>query len=179
MEHWNDLFEQLISGEKALSVIGLGYVGLPIAVAFSDKVNTLGFDINREKIALYQSGVDPTGEVGNRSLKESRIEFTCDENRLSKASFHIVAVPTPIYQDKRPNLEPLKSASKTLGKALHKGAVVVYESTVYPGVTEEICVPILERESGLRCGADFKIGYSPERINPGDSNIASTASLKL
>ncbi len=168
MSEFNFLFDQLVTGEKILSVIGLGYVGLPIAVAFSKKVKTIGFDINNLKIEQYKKGIDPTKEVGDKAIRKCKVEFTTDPSRLCDASFHIVAVPTPIYKDKTPNLNPLKSASITLGRNLSRGSVVVYESTVYPGVTEEICVPILEHESGLRCGMDFKVGYSPERINPGD-----------
>jgi UDP-N-acetyl-D-galactosamine dehydrogenase len=163
-----NLFEQIINGESKISLIGLGYVGIPIAVAFAKKVKVIGFDINQSKIELYKSGIDPTKEVGDEAIRHTTVEFTSDESKLREAKFHIVAVPTPIKSDKTPDLTPLKSASCTLGRNLTKGSVVVYESTVYPGVTEEICVPILEKESGLKCGIDFKIGYSPERINPGD-----------
>lgn len=163
-----NLFEQIINGESKISLIGLGYVGLPIAVAFAKKVKVIGFDINQSKIELYKSGIDPTKEVGDEAIRHTTVEFTSDESKLREAKFHIVAVPTPINKDKTPDLTPLKSASRTLGRNLTKGSIVVYESTVYPGVTEEICVPILEKESGLKCGIDFKIGYSPERINPGD-----------
>lgn len=151
-----------------ISLVGLGYVGMPLAVAFAKKVPVVGFDVNKEKINKYISGVDVTNEVGDEAIKASTVEFTCDETKLRECNFHIVAVPTPTNEDKTPDLRPVIGASEILGRNLTKGSIVVYESTVYPGVTEEICVPILERESGLKCGQDFKIGYSPERINPGD-----------
>lgn len=151
-----------------LSVVGLGYVGLPLAVAFSKKLDVVGFDINKEKIDTYKSGVDPTNEIGDEGVKNSSVFFTNDENNLRECNFHIVAVPTPTNEDKTPDLRPVIGASEVLGRNLSKGSIVVYESTVYPGVTEDICVPILEKESGLKCGQDFKVGYSPERINPGD-----------
>ncbi|TLQ39883.1 nucleotide sugar dehydrogenase [Ruoffia tabacinasalis] len=163
-----NLYEKIVDKEEQISLIGLGYVGMPIAVAFAKKVNVLGFDINEEKIELYKQGIDPTREVGNEVIKETTVDFTSDAGRLKEAKFHIVSVPTPINDDKTPNLNPIKGASKTLGQNLTKGSIVVYESTVFPGVTEEICVPILEEESGLKSGVDFKVGYSPERINPGD-----------
>lgn len=162
------LYEKLIAGEEKLSLVGLGYVGMPIAVAFSKKIQVIGFDLNKEKIAMYQSGIDPTEEVGNEAIQASTVEFTADESRLREARFHIVAVPTPVNADHTPDLRPVEGASAILGRNLTKGSVVIFESTVYPGVTEDICVPILERESGLKCGEDFKVGYSPERINPGD-----------
>lgn len=162
------LFNGLLSRKYFLSVIGLGYVGLPIAVAFAKKVNVIGFDLNAAKINLYKSGVDPTREVGDDAVKETTVEFTSDEFRLREAKFHIVAVPTPVNNDHTPDLTPVESASRILGRNLTKGSIVVFESTVYPGVTEEVCAPILEKESGLKCGRDFKIAYSPERINPGD-----------
>ncbi|WP_233879582.1 nucleotide sugar dehydrogenase [Virgibacillus halodenitrificans] len=163
-----NLYERLASKEEKLSLIGLGYVGMPIAVAFAKKVDVIGFDIHKEKIELYKKGIDPTKEVGNDVIKNTTVDFTSDETRLRESKFHIVAVPTPVKEDRTPDLTPVESASRTLGKNLTKGSIVVFESTVYPGVTEEICVPILERESGLKCGIDFKVGYSPERINPGD-----------
>ncbi len=163
-----DLYEKVKSKTEKISLIGLGYVGMPIAVSFSRKADVIGFDINREKIELYKSGVDPTQEVGNEVIANCTVDFTSDETKLRDAKFHIVAVPTPINSDKTPDLRPVESASHVLGRNLTKGSIVVYESTVYPGVTEDICVPILESESGLKCGADFKIAYSPERINPGD-----------
>jgi UDP-N-acetyl-D-galactosamine dehydrogenase len=141
---------------------------MPIAVAFAKKVDVIGYDISKEKIELYENGIDPTKEVGDEAIKETTVEFTADESKLKEAKFHIVAVPTPINSDKTPNLSPVEGASRTVGRNLTKGSIVVYESTVYPGVTEDICIPILEEESGLKCGVDFKIGYSPERINPGD-----------
>lgn len=162
------LYEKIINGEEKLSLVGLGYVGLPIAVAFSKKVDVIGFDINSRKIETYKNGIDPTNEVGDEAIRRCKVNFTSDETKLREAKFHIVAVPTPVRSDKVPDLSPVIGASEVLGRNLTKGSVVVYESTVYPGVTEDICVPILEKESGLKCGTDFKVGYSPERINPGD-----------
>lgn len=162
------LYEKIVNGEEKLSLVGLGYVGLPIAVAFSKKIKVVGFDINSKKIETYIKGIDPTKEVGDEAIKQCRVDFTSDETQLRDAKFHIVAVPTPVRSDKTPDLSPVIGASEVLGRNLTKGSVVVYESTVYPGVTEDICVPILEKESGLKCGVDFKVGYSPERINPGD-----------
>lgn len=162
--------EGIIKGQEKISLVGLGYVGLPIAVAFSKKARVLGFDSNSEKISTYKSGKDPTGEVGDKEVAACTVDFTSDASRLGEARFHIVAVPTPVRADKTPDLAPVKSASRTVGQNLVKGSVVVYESTVYPGVTEEGCVPILEEESGMLCGRDFFVGYSPERINPGDEN---------
>ena len=162
------LYEKIVRREEKISLVGLGYVGMPIAVAFSEQADVIGFDINEEKIACYLRGVDPTHEVGDEGVAGCSVEFTADETRLKEAKFHIVAVPTPVREDHTPDLGPVEGASRILGRNLTKGSIVVYESTVYPGVTEEICVPILEKESGLKCGMDFKIGYSPERINPGD-----------
>lgn len=162
------LYEKIVNREEKLSLIGLGYVGLPIAVAFSKKINVIGFDINSHKIETYIKGIDPTKEVGDEAIKQCNVDFTSDEQKLRESKFHIVAVPTPVRTDKTPDLSPVIGASKVLGRNLTKGSIVVYESTVYPGVTEDICVPILEKESGLKCGKDFKVGYSPERINPGD-----------
>ncbi len=162
------LYKKLIGRQEQLAVIGLGYVGMPIAVAFARKINTIGFDLNEKKIELYKNGIDPTKEVGDETIKKTELQFTNDPAKLGKAKFFIVAVPTPINQDKTPDLKPVEEASNILGKYLTKGSIVVYESTVYPGVTEDICIPILERKSGLECGIDFKVGYSPERINPGD-----------
>lgn len=164
----SSLYEDLVNRKESLALIGLGYVGMPIAVAFAKKINVIGFDLNAEKIALYKSGIDPTHEIGDEGIKETTVEFTSDEKDLERARFFVVAVPTPIYDDHTPNLSPVESASEIVGRRLRKGSVVVFESTVYPGVTEEVCVPILERESGMKCGVDFKVGYSPERINPGD-----------
>ncbi|MEA5033336.1 MAG: nucleotide sugar dehydrogenase [Sphaerochaeta sp.] len=163
------MIEQLLEGKKKLSLIGLGYVGMPIAVAFAKKVPVIGFDISEEKIGLYQAGIDPTREVGDEVIKATMVEFTSNEKRLRDASFHIVAVPTPVHADHTPDLSPVKGASRILGRNLSKGSIVVFESTVYPGVTEDVCVPILEEESGMTCGVDFFVGYSPERINPGDN----------
>ena len=163
-----NVYQDLLSGKSKLALVGLGYVGMPIAVAFAKKVPVIGFDLNRAKIERYKAGFDPTGEVGDEAIRYTSVDFTCDENRLREASFIIVAVPTPINSDKTPDLAPVEGASVTVGRNLSKGAIVVYESTVYPGVTEDICIPILEKESGLKCGEDFFVGYSPERINPGD-----------
>jgi UDP-N-acetyl-D-glucosamine/UDP-N-acetyl-D-galactosamine dehydrogenase len=162
------LFDAIVERKETISLVGLGYVGLPIAIAFAKKVNVIGFDISNEKVSLYQKGIDPTKEVGNEEVKNTNMVFTTDENELKKAKFHIVAVPTPVTQDHTPDLRPVISASRTVGRNLVKGSIVVFESTVYPGVTEEICIPILEQESNMTCGVDFKVGYSPERINPGD-----------
>lgn len=163
------LYEKIKTQEECLSVIGLGYVGMPIAVAFAKKgIKVIGFDLNKGKIELYKKGVDPTKEVGDEAIKNSTVEFTADEKQLQKAKFHIVAVPTPVNTDHTPDLSPVIGASEIVGRNLVKGSIVVYESTVYPGVTEDVCIPILEKESGLKCGVHFKVGYSPERINPGD-----------
>lgn len=162
------LYEKLLNKEEKLSLVGLGYVGMPIAVAFAKKIDVIGFDLNSKKIEQYKNGIDPTREVGNDVISQTTVEFTNDERKLRAAKFHIVAVPTPVNDDHTPDLTPVEGASTILGRNLTKGSVVVFESTVYPGVTEEVCVPILEKESGLKCGVDFKIGYSPERINPGD-----------
>lgn len=163
------LFEKLVRNEENLALVGLGYVGMPIAVAFAKKgLNVIGFDLNKEKIELYKSGIDPTLEVGNETICKTTVQFTSDESDLKKAKFIVVAVPTPVNIDHTPDLTPVIGASEIVGRNLTKGAIVVYESTVYPGCTEHVCIPILERESGLKCGVDFKIGYSPERINPGD-----------
>ena len=161
--------EKIKSNEESISLIGLGYVGMPIAIEFAKRgVKVIGFDLNKSKIETYKVGVDPTHEVGDDAIKNSTVYFTSDESDLKKAKFHIVAVPTPVNDDHTPDLIPVEGASRILGRNLTKGSVVVFESTVYPGVTEDVCVPILERESGLKCGVDFKIAYSPERINPGD-----------
>lgn len=162
------LYEDIVQGREKLSLVGLGYVGMPIAVAFAKKINVIGFDLNAAKIDLYKNGVDPTGEVGDAAIRETRVDFTADPTRLREAKFHIVAVPTPVNDDHTPDLTPVEGASRILGQNLTKGSIIVFESTVYPGVTEDVCVPIIEAESGLKCGVDFKIGYSPERINPGD-----------
>lgn len=162
------LYEKIKNGKEIISIVGLGYVGMPIAVAFAKKARVIGYDISKEKVKLYKKGIDPTKEVGDDVIRETTVEFTSDESRLKEAKFHIVAVPTPVNSDHTPDLTPLRSASVTVGRNLTVGSIVVFESTVYPTVTEEICIPILEKESGLICGADFKVGYSPERINPGD-----------
>ncbi|WP_373899129.1 nucleotide sugar dehydrogenase [Haloimpatiens sp. FM7315] len=163
-----NLYKDLLDKKTKLSLVGLGYVGLPIAVAYAEKLDVVGFDINEKKIEAYKSGIDPTKEIGDEGVKNSTVHFTKDETKLRECKFHIVAVPTPTNEDKTPDLRPVEGSSVIVGRNLTKGSIVVYESTVYPGVTEEICVPILERESGLKCGVDFKVAYSPERINPGD-----------
>lgn len=168
MESNMGLYEKLVNGEEKLSLVGLGYVGMPIAVAFGRKIQVIGYDLNEKKVELYKSGIDPTREVGDEVIKNANVEFTSDETKLKEAKFHIVAVPTPVNADRTPDLTPVEGASRTVGRNLTKGSIVVFESTVYPGVTEEVCVPIMEAESGLKCGVDFKVGYSPERINPGD-----------
>ena len=165
---FSDLYERLIRGEDKLALVGLGYVGMPIAVEFAKHVKVIGFNHNERRIQQYKSGIDPTNEVGNEVISKTTVDFTSDEKRLSEAKFIIVAVPTPVKDDNNPDLEPVENASRIVGRNMVPGTIVVYESTVYPGVTEDICIPILEKESGLKCGEDFKIGYSPERINPGD-----------
>lgn len=162
------LYQDIVARKEKIALVGLGYVGMPIAVAFAKKADVIGFDLNREKIELYKAGIDPTHEVGNDGIRTTTVEFTSDERKLREARFHIVAVPTPVNQDHTPDLSPVEGASRIVGRNLTEGSIVVYESTVYPGVTEDVCIPILEAESGLKCGIDFKVGYSPERINPGD-----------
>ena len=163
------IFDSLVNKKENLALVGLGYVGMPIAHAFAKKgINVIGFDLNKEKIELYKSGIDPTKEVGDEEIKNTKIQFTADETELKKAKFIIVAVPTPVNTDHTPDLTPVIGASEIVGRNLTKGSIVCYESTVYPGCTEDVCIPILEKESGLKCGVDFKVGYSPERINPGD-----------
>lgn len=163
------LYNRLVTGEENLALVGLGYVGMPIAVRFAKKgINVIGFDLNSKKIDLYKYGVDPTKEVGDEEIRKSNVKFTCDERDLRRAKFIIIAVPTPVNVDHTPDLSPVENASAIVGRNLTNGSIVCYESTVYPGVTEDVCVPILERESGLKCGIDFKVAYSPERINPGD-----------
>lgn len=163
-----NLYERILKKEEKISVVGLGYVGVPLAVEFAKYIDVIGFDINKEKVKQYLNGNDVTKEVGNEEMKKTKVKFTHDEKRLTEARFHIIAVPTPTNDDKTPDLRPIIEASKTLGRNLSKGSIVVYESTVYPGVTEDICIPLLEETSGMKCGTDFKVGYSPERINPGD-----------
>lgn len=163
------LYDKLVNKQESLALVGLGYVGMPIAHAFAKKgLNVIGFDLNAAKIELYKSGIDPTKEVGDEEIKNTKIQFTADETELKKAKFIIVAVPTPVNTDHTPDLTPVIGASEIVGRNLTPGSIVVYESTVYPGCTEDVCIPILEKQSGLKCGVDFKIGYSPERINPGD-----------
>ena len=162
------LYQSIKNGEEKIALVGLGYVGMPIAVAFAKKVKVIGFDLNADKINLYKNGIDPTKEVGDENIKATSVEFTSDETKLKEAKFIIVAVPTPVNTDHTPDLTPVIGASEIVGRNLTKDSIVVYESTVYPGCTEDVCIPILEKESGLKCGIDFKIGYSPERINPGD-----------
>jgi UDP-N-acetyl-D-galactosamine dehydrogenase len=160
--------DEILGGQQKIAVVGLGYVGLPLAIALAKKARVVGFDISRRKVEQLRRGYDATGEVEAAELAQSTIELTDDAARLREASFLIVTVPTPIDDHKKPDLRPVESASRLIGQNLAPGSIVVYESTVYPGVTEDICVPLLEQESGLKCGAGFKVGYSPERINPGD-----------
>lgn len=168
-KYGNTFYDRLLNREESISIVGLGYVGMPIAYAFAEKgIDVIGFDLNSEKIELYKAGIDPTKEIGDEGIKNTRIHFTSDERELCKAKFHIVAVPTPVNTDHTPNLVPVIKASEMIGRNLVPNAIVVYESTVYPGCTEHVCIPILEKESGLKCGQNFKVGYSPERINPGD-----------
>ena len=161
------IYQGLITGEEKLALVGLGYVGMPLAVEFAKHVPVIGFDINEKRVNEYANGIDATNEVGE-GLKTTTVEFTSDASRLKEAKFLIIAVPTPVNPDNTPDLRPIESASRTVGQNLTPGSIVVFESTVYPGVTEDICIPIIEKESGLKCGEDWKIGYSPERINPGD-----------
>ena len=166
---FDTLYDRLREGKEKLAVIGMGYVGMPIAVEFAQRgIRVIGFDLNPDKIVAYKSGVDPAREVGDEVVRNSKVEFTADETKLREAKFFIVAVPTPVNSDHTPNLGPIESACQILGRNLTKGSIIVFESTVYPGVTEEVCLPILEKNSGLICGKEFKVGYSPERINPGD-----------
>lgn len=164
---FNNIYQNLIAGQDKLAVVGLGYVGMPIAVEFAKHIKVIGFDINKQRVEEYSNGIDSTNEIGD-AIKDSTVEFTSDPSKLSEAKFIIVAVPTPVNSDTTPDLKPVEGASRTVGQNITPGTIVVFESTVYPGVTEDICVPIIEEESGLKCGVDWKIGYSPERINPGD-----------
>lgn len=176
---YNDLYDRLIRGEEKLALVGLGYVGMPIAVEFAKHVKVIGFNHNEHRIQQYKNGIDPTNEVGNEVISKTTVDFTSDEKRLAEAKFIIVAVPTPVKDDNNPDLGPVENASRIVGRNMVPGTIVVYESTVYPGVTEDICIPILEKESGLKCGVDFKIGYSPERINPGDRVHTLTSITKV
>jgi UDP-N-acetyl-D-galactosamine dehydrogenase len=176
---FSNIYGRLIKGDTKLALVGLGYVGLPIAVEFAKHVNVIGYNHNEARIKLYNSGIDPTMEVGDEVIKSTQVEFTADEKKLSEASFIIVAVPTPVNEDTTPNLEPVIEASHTVGRNIQKGAIVCYESTVYPGITEDVCAPIIEKESGLKCGVDWKIAYSPERINPGDKVHRLTTICKI
>ena len=175
---FNHIYEGLISGKEKLALVGLGYVGMPIAVEFAKHVKVIGFDINEKRVNEYRNGIDSTNEVGE-AIKNTTVDFTADPVRLKEAKFIIVAVPTPVNDDTTPDLKPVKGASKTVGQNLTPGTIVVFESTVYPGVTEDICIPIIEKESGLKCGVDWKIGYSPERINPGDRVHTLTSIRKI
>ena len=176
---FSNIYGRLIKGDTKLALVGLGYVGLPIAVEFAKHVNVIGYNHNEARIKLYNSGIDPTMEVGDEVIKSTQVEFTADEKKLSEASFIIVAVPTPVNEDTTPNLEPVIEASHTVGRNIQKGAIVCYESTVYPGIAEDVCAPIIEKESGLKCGVDWKIAYSPERINPGDKVHRLTTICKI
>lgn len=176
---YDTLYDDLLAWKEKLALIGLGYVGMPIAVEFAKYVKVIGFNHNEKRIQQYKSGIDPTHEVGDKAISDTSVDFTSDEKRLREAKFLIVAVPTPINQDKTPDLYPVENASRIVGRNLAPGSIVVYESTVYPGVTESVCVPILEHESGLKCGRDFKVGYSPERINPGDKVHTLTTIRKI
>ncbi|MFM7822479.1 MAG: nucleotide sugar dehydrogenase, partial [Bacteroidota bacterium] len=162
------MLKEILSGEKKIGVIGLGYVGLPIALEFARKVGVIGFDINPKRVEMMRNGIDPSGELDSEAFKDCNIVFTDSEDILREASFFIVAVPTPIDEHRLPDLKPVLSASATIGRILKRGDYVVFESTVYPGCTEDDCLPVIEELSGLKHGVDFKIGYSPERINPGD-----------
>ena len=164
---FNNIYQGLISGDEKLALVGLGYVGMPIAVEFAKHVNVIGFDINEKRVNEYANGIDSTNEVGN-AIKNTTVKFTSNPQKLGEAKFIIVAVPTPVNEDNTPDLKPIEGASRTVGQNITPGTIVVFESTVYPGVTEDVCIPIIEKESGLKCGVDWKIGYSPERINPGD-----------
>lgn len=175
---FNNIYDELIEGKTNLALVGLGYVGMPIAVEFAKHVNVIGYDINENRINEYRSGIDSTNEVGE-NIRTTAVDFTADAKKLSEARFLIVAVPTPVKDDNTPDLGPVEGASRTVGKNIRKGSIVVFESTVYPGVTEDVCVPIIEKESGLKCGVDWKIGYSPERINPGDRVHTLTSIVKV
>lgn len=175
---FSNIYQGLISGKEKLALVGLGYVGMPIAVEFAKHIKVIGFDINEKRVNEYANGIDATNEVGE-AIKDTTVEFTADPTRLKEAKFIVVAVPTPVNEDNTPDLRPVEGASRTVGQNLSAGTIVVFESTVYPGVTEDICVPIIEKESGLKCGVDWKIGYSPERINPGDRVHTLTSIRKV
>ncbi len=173
------MYQELLEKKKTLAVIGLGYVGLPIALEFAKKIKVIGFDINADRVAMMQNGVDPSKELDSSAFENCDIEFTNDLDILRKANFYIVAVPTPVDEHNVPDLVPVEKASGTIGKVLKKGDYVVFESTVYPGCTEEDCVPIIEQISGLKMVVDYKIGYSPERINPGDKEHTISTIIKV
>ena len=173
------MYTQLQNRKKKISVIGLGYVGLPLALEFARAHEVIGFDISADRVKMMQQGTDPSEELDASAFEDRSIEFTTDPERLQDAHFHIVAVPTPVNDSKVPNLEPVLSAARTVGKILKKGDYVIFESTVYPGCTEEDCLPLLEQGSGLKIGTDFKLGYSPERINPGDKKRTIDKILKI
>ena len=175
---FNNIYQGLISGKEKLALVGLGYVGMPIAVEFAKHIKVIGFDINEKRVNEYQNGIDSTNEVGE-AIKDTTVDFTADPTKLKEAKFIVVAVPTPVNEDNTPDLRPVEGASRTVGQNLSAGTIVVFESTVYPGVTEDICIPIIEKESGLKCGVDWKIGYSPERINPGDHIHTLTSICKV
>lgn len=175
---FNNIYQGLISGKEKLALVGLGYVGMPIAVEFAKHISVIGFDINEKRVNEYRNGIDSTNEVGE-AIRNTTVDFTADPSRLKEAKFIIVAVPTPVKEDNSPDLAPVEGASRTVGQNLTAGSIVVFESTVYPGVTEDICIPIIEKESGLKCGVDWKIGYSPERINPGDRVHTLTSIRKV
>lgn len=168
MGSFKSLYKNIVNKKSKISVIGLGYVGLPLAIAFSEITDVIGFDIDSHKIEKLKKGIDSTKEFDSEVILKSNITFTSNENDIREAEFHIIAVPTPVHDDNTPDLSYIIGATKILGKNMRKGSIVVYESTVYPGTTEEVCIPILEKESNMKCGLDFKVGYSPERINPGD-----------
>lgn len=175
---FNNIYQNLIAGKEKLALVGLGYVGMPIAVEFAKHIKVIGFDINEKRVNEYKNGIDSTNEVGE-AIKDTTVEFTANPTKLKEAKFIVVAVPTPVNEDNTPDLRPVEGASRTVGQNLSAGTIVVFESTVYPGVTEDICIPIIERESGLKCGLDWKIGYSPERINPGDRVHTLTTICKV
>ena len=175
---FNNIYQGLISGKEKLALVGLGYVGMPIAVEFAKHIKVIGFDINEKRVNEYANGIDATNEVGE-AIKDTTVDFTSDPTKLKEAKFIIVAVPTPVNDDTTPDLKPVEGASRMVGQNLTPGSIIVFESTVYPGVTEDICVPIIEKESGLKCGVDWKIGYSPERINPGDAVHTLTNIVKV